>query len=84
MLQRQIPCMMGPDLILVPNMLGQVHATIDVQQTGIGGIAGSLSFGGGVRAFLTFDDTGRHVLSYTLTVGDNATQRSVENIIAAL
>lgn len=83
--QRSIPCGCDPQtFILTPNMgIGQsiTNAVVDMQDDGIGGKTGTLSFGGVVKAFLTFDDCGR-VIGYTLADYNVGTQSSVENILA--
>lgn len=83
--QRSIPCGFDPQtLILTPGMnIGQnvTNATVDMRDDGLGGKSGTLSFGGGVKAFLTFDDSGR-VIGYTLADYNVGTQSSVENILA--
>lgn len=83
--QRSIPCGCDPQtLILTPNMgIGQdiINAMVDMRDDGFGGKTGTLSFGGGVKAFLTFDDCGR-VIGYTLADYNVGTQSSVENILA--
>lgn len=84
MSNRQINCQMGPDQVLVPtsgpyNMV----ATIAVNKTPEG-TTGVVMYGGGPRAYLTFDHTGSQIISVTLTVQDQATSLSIENILRAL
>lgn len=83
--QRSIPCSCDPQTwILTPNMgVGQniINAVLDVQDDPFGGKTGTLSFGGMVKAFLTFDDSGQ-VIGYTLADYNVGTQNSVENILA--
>lgn len=84
MSQRNIPCTIDPStLVLSPNGSGPMNAVIDIQETQIGGVTGVLSFGGVPQAFLTIDDTGRRVISYTLTNQNPSNAASVENIINA-
>jgi hypothetical protein len=69
-----MPCSTpGPNITL---------AVIEMQHNN-GSLSGTLSYAGMVRAFLTFDDTGSRILGYTLVAGDNVTQQSVANILAA-
>lgn len=85
--QRSIPCGCDPQtLILTPNMnINQniINAIINVQDDEFGGKTGTLSFGGSVKAFLTFDDCGR-IIGYTLADFNVGTQSSVENILASI
>lgn len=81
---KQINCQMGPDQILIPTSGNfNMTATVQINQTPEG-TTGVVMYGGGPRAYLTFDHTGRQIISVTLTVQDLATQRSIENIIRAL
>ena len=85
---RNIPCVVDPNTwILNPcsaGTPGSIFAQIVYQETPVGGKTGTLSFGGMPRAFLTFDDSGRCLLSYTLTSQDIITTASVENIVRTL
>lgn len=84
---RSIPCEIGVGLILIPNsnascqnvVLVQVSTSDDAQ-----GKTGVITWSGCPQAFLTFDPTGRQVISYTLTSQDPAAVASVENIIRVL
>lgn len=81
---RQIPCMMGTDNILVPN--SQNSNVIAIVQINVGqdGVTGIITFGGVTRAYLTFDHTGREVISATATSQELSVCKSIENIINVL
>lgn len=82
--QRSIPCNIDSLTgVLFPSSPGVTVALITFQQTDVGGVTAVLAFGGSPKAFLNLDDTGRNVLGYTLTVHDQATAQSVENIISS-
>ncbi|QGH71986.1 hypothetical protein N1M2_123 [Klebsiella phage N1M2] len=84
---KQIHCLCDQQLVLTPSMVqgpNSIIVNVQYQQTQASGKTAVVSWGGGVRAFITFDPTGNQVLSYTLAVQDYATQQSIENIISAL
>lgn len=84
---RQIQCTFDQNNILTPGgIAGQpniTYAELQCQNTP-DGLTGTLSWAGVVKAFLTFDMTGRRVLSITLTDYDPSTATSVNNIVSVL
>jgi hypothetical protein len=87
--QRSIPCSCDPQsLVLTPNVgidqsHGGVNAIVDVQEHPDTGKTGTISFSGGVKAFLTYDETGS-LLGYTLTDSNASTETSVANILSIM
>ena len=82
-----IQCNLDQQLILTPSNSPSPSIVIAVIQTSVdsrSGKTGVISWSGAVKAFLTFDPTGTQVISYTLTVNDYATEKSVENILRVL
>lgn len=87
MSNRQISCIFDQAGILTPSMLqgpNTTVATVVINVDPVNGKTGTISYGGAVRAFLTFDHLGTRVESYTLTMQDYATQASIENIIRVI
>ncbi|KAB3419195.1 hypothetical protein F9Z84_06725 [Escherichia coli] len=84
MSQQLIPCTMDSNNILSPTVpgLGIANATIDYQQTEVGGRTATISFGGIPQAFVTLDQTTGRVIGYTLTTQSEEARASIENIIA--
>lgn len=81
---RSIPCNFDPNThVLTPSMSpdnAMINAVINTQSDDMGGRGGTLSFSGGVKAFLTMDDSGR-IIGYSLTDHNDNIQQSVENIL---
>lgn len=86
--QRSIPCRCDPQSnVLTPNVdINQPHdgvAIVDIQEHPESGKTGTISFAGGVKAFLTYDETGS-LLGCTLTDSNASTETSVANILARM
>lgn len=85
----QIQCHFDQQLVLTPangSFGGPTSVMVTVQLTEdlLNGKTGVISWSGCSRAFLTFDPSGRQVISYTMAVPDHESQRSVENILAVI
>lgn len=85
---RNIPCQIGGDLVLTPTnqQSGPSISIVSVvmSEDPNNGKTGVINWSGCPQAFLTFDPTGRQVISYTMCSGDRAALLSVENIIRVL
>lgn len=84
--QRSIPCNFDPNThVLTPTMDpgAMINAVIDTQSDDMGGRGGTLSFAGGVKAFLAMDEAGR-IIGYSLVDHNAETQQSVENILSTM
>jgi len=86
----QIPCRFDQQLVLTPcgsAVMGDptiVIVFVTVTEDPQNGKTAVVSWSGCTRAYLTFDPTGRQVISYTMAVQDHESQRSVENILARI
>uniref|UniRef100_A0AAU8KZK7 Uncharacterized protein n=1 Tax=Pantoea phage Survivor TaxID=3232176 RepID=A0AAU8KZK7_9CAUD len=88
-MQRQIPCLVGADLVLTPaigvtNAPNIVIALVTTAVGPDGSQTGVIQWSGAARAFLTYDMTGTRVLSYTLTDQSPSVYQSVENILRSI
>lgn len=84
---RQVHCSFDQNQVLTPVGIPGPDTTIaliDINDDSLMGKTGTISYAGNVRAFITFDQVGARVESYTLTMQDFATQASIENIIRVL
>lgn len=75
----QIPIMQQADGSLIPNPLGQGIATIIYNTDALGVKTAIINFAGHNQALVTFDDSGRQVVSYTPF--NQLMTPSIENII---
>ena len=83
---QQIPCTVDPNHILTPvagNIPAITNATVQYQETEVGGRTAVIAFNGAPQAFLTLDDGGQ-VIGYTMANPTDEAQASVENIIGTL
>lgn len=86
---KSITCTVDGNLVLHPttdqNSTGMVAVVqIVINEDAVQGNTGVINWSGCPQAFLTFDPTGRRVISYTMTSQDPAAVASVENILRVL
>lgn len=83
---QHIPCTVDPNHILTPvagNLPAITNATVEYQETEVGGRTAVIAFNGAPQAFLTLDNGGQ-VIGYSLVNQSVEAQASVENIIGTL
>lgn len=81
---KSIQCVFDAQQVLTPSVAPVPNTcivTITFNDSRVSGRTASVAWAGGVRAFLTFAPNSNQVISYTLVINDQATQKSIENII---
>ena len=70
--------------VLIPHPTGRVPVILTKQNNEGDTPTGTINWNGGVRAFVTFDLSGRMVVGYTCTdqgLTSHITQKSIENLL---
>lgn len=81
---KHIQCVFDAEHVLTPSTAqvpNSTIATVTFDDSRVSGRTAAVSWAGSIRAFLTFAPSGNQVISYTLAYNDQATQKSIENII---